>query len=159
MNGSSWRTDFGIYEPRAQDNNRTLVELLGWETHFGEHAASWKDETVPAEYGQAVVDRFLASWGKVIINFLERFPAFQSLGAAAAESKTYLDQSTLDEDPLVLRMMFEGQGVRAVHDSIRDAMESQDGMRYPFPENTKNVFRKQGKRLAEVEEQAVVPSS
>lgn len=149
------RTDFGVYDPGKQDNNRTLVELLSWETRFSENAASWKDETVPSEYRDAVVSAFAESWGRVILNYLEQFPAFQSLGTAAAESKTYLEQSTSDEDPLVLRMMFEGQGVRAVHDAIRDAMEDQDGQRYPFPEATKNVFRKQGKRLAEVEEQAI----
>lgn len=148
------RTDFGTYDPTKQDNNRTLVEMLGWEMHFGEGAGSWKDETVPAEQRERAITAFFSTWGRVILHFLESFAAFQSLATAAAESKTYLEQSTADEDPLVLRMLFEGQGVRAVHDSIRKSMDDQEGQAHPFPATTKNVFRKQGKRLIEVEEQA-----
>lgn len=149
------RVDFNVYNPSVQDNNRTLVEMLGWEQSFGDQAATWKDETVPLESRPAAIKSFMQRWGAVIRNFLDHFPVYEAFATASAESRANLQLSVATEDPLVLRMIFEGQGIRSVHEAIRAEMESEGGNGYPYPDESKTVFKKQSKRLEAVEEMAM----
>ena len=145
------RADFGNYNPSVQDNNRTLVELLAFEEHFGIDAGSWKDETIPANSRKAVVELFTKRWGQVMIHFLDEFPVFRAIAASSAETRSRLDQSTNEEDPLVKRMLFEGQGLRAVHEHIMEELRSREDVQFPYPEPTRVVFKRQADRLQEVE--------
>jgi hypothetical protein len=146
------RTDFGFHNPGKQNNSHTLVELLGWKEKFGHDATSWRDETIPTEHRAAAINGFMATWGRVILRFFESLPAFQAIALASAESRTHLETSTAEGDDLVKRMLFEGQGVRSVHDEIREKMDDAESP-YPYPEAARNVFKKQGRRLVQVEDQ------
>jgi hypothetical protein len=152
------RCDFAKFNPGDQDNNRTLVDMLGWEALFGSGAQSWKDETIPHHHREAAIAAFMKTWGSVIDRFLEGFPAFRAIAFASNITRQNLEQSAVDEDAIVKRMLFEGQGLRAVHDAIREELdtkaEDRDGPAYP--DSTQAAFRRQGKRLVDREEQTMV---
>ena len=150
------RADFALFGPANQDSNRTLVEMLGWERTFGERAQAWRDDAVPHQERSAVVAAFMKTWGKVILNFLESFPAFVAIASAAAETRTNVNQSTETGASLVNRMLFEGQGARAVHQAICAAMEAKEPPLYPYSSDTKVAFRRQAALLARYESDSLV---